>query len=123
VYVASLAEALPDFWVSWVQGGAAVQALMDSLTDPLERLPAITRSRVFRGEIVWVGGQFAVTQADFDREGKADFYLLREARRAKFMGKRAVPIVDVIDKVDLPKIMIDTIKRILTPAGLSHAPE
>lgn len=123
VHVARLAEALPDFWVSWVRGGAAVKALMDSLVDPSAFLGAITRSRVYRGEIVWVGGQFAVAQADFDRKANAQFYLLRDARLAKFMGARAVPIVDVVDKIDLPEIMIDTIKRILAPAGMRQAAE
>jgi hypothetical protein len=123
VHVASLAEALPDFWVSWVRGGAAVKALMDSLVDPSAFLGAITRSRVYRGEIVWVGGQFAVAQADYDRKANAQFYLLLDARLAKFVGERAVPIVDVVDKIDLPEIKIDTIKRILAPAGMRQAAE
>jgi hypothetical protein len=123
VHVESLAEALPGFWVSWVRGGAAVKALMDSLVDPSAFLGAITRSRVYHGEIVWVKGQFAVAQADFDRKAYAQLYLLRDARLAKFKGERAVPIVDVVDKIDLPEIMINTIKRILAPAGMRQAAE
>ncbi|TIO05766.1 MAG: hypothetical protein E5X88_26150 [Mesorhizobium sp.] len=72
---------------------------------------------------MWVGGQFAVAQADFDRKANAQFYLLRDARLAKFMGGRALPIVDVVGKIDLPEIMIDTIKRILAPAGIRQATE
>ncbi|WLB53901.1 hypothetical protein [Bradyrhizobium japonicum] len=116
-HVGSLSEALPDIWLSWIQGGAAVEALMCSLAEPSEFLGAITRSHVHYGEIVWIGGQFAVAQADFDRKSKAELFLLRDARQAKFMGEKAIPIVDIIDKVDLPGIILDVLKRILTPAG------
>ena len=80
---------------------------MCSLADPSALLGTITRSRVHRGEIVWVGDQFAVAQTDFDRKGKAEFLLLRDARQAKFMGEKAIPIVDIIDKVDLPDVMLE----------------
>lgn len=118
VHVASLAEALPDFWVSWIRGGAAVRTLMDTLIDPSAFQGAISRSRVHRGEIVWVAGQFAVAQADFDRRANGQFHLLRDARIAKFMGERVIPIVDVVGKLDLPEIVIETMKRILAPAGI-----
>ena len=123
VYVADLAEALPEFWVSWVRGGAAVKTLVDSLVDSSACQEAITRTRVYRGEIVWVGGQFGVAQADFARKAHAQFYLLRDARLAKFMGERAVPIIDIVDRIGLPKIIVDTVKRILAPAGLRQAAE
>lgn len=116
VHVASLAEALPDFWLSWVQGGAAIRALMEQLTDPAQRLATVTRLRIHSGEIVWIDNQFAVAETDFDRKSKADFFLLREARQARYQGSRAVPILDVIDAAELPEAVRRTIKQILTPA-------
>jgi hypothetical protein len=116
LHVARLAEALPDFWLSWVQGGAAIRALMERLTDPAQLLATVTRPRIYSGEIVWIGDQFAVAEANFDRKSNADFFLLREARRARYQGSRAVPILDVIDAVELPDVVKHTIKQILTPA-------
>lgn len=116
LHVARFAEALPDFWLSWIQGGAAIRALMERLTDPAQLLAAVTRPRIYSGEIVWIGDQFAVAEADFDRKSNADFFLLREARRARYRGSRAVPILDVIDAVELPDVVKHTIKKILTPA-------
>jgi len=121
VHVASLAEALPDFWVSWIRGGAAVKALIDKLADPSALLGAITRSRISSGEVVWLLGQFGVAQSDFDRKAKGQFHLLRDARIALFMGDRAVPIVDVVGQMNLPENVVDTIKRILAPAGFGQA--
>ena len=121
VHVASLAEALPEFWVSWVQGGAAVKALMESLVAPDALMKKVKQSRVSCGEIVWVGGQFAVAQADFNRQDNGQFYLLREARLAKFSGRCTLPIIDVVDQIELPEAMIETIKRILTPTGMRQA--
>ena len=63
-----------------------------------------------------IGDQFAVAEANFDRKSSADFFLLREARRARYQGSRAVPILDVIDAVELPDVVKHTIKQILTPA-------
>jgi hypothetical protein len=121
VHVASLAEALPDVWVGWVKGGFAVRALMDNLVDPSELLGAVTRSRIHRGEIVWIGQQFAVAEADFDRKSNAEFFLLAEARRAKYRGDRAVPILDVIDRVDLPAAVAGTVRGILSPGSIRVA--
>ncbi|MBY5806434.1 hypothetical protein ELG97_36830 (plasmid) [Rhizobium leguminosarum] len=120
VHVASLAEALPEFWVGWIRGGVAVKALMDSLTNPTAFLEAIARSRVYSGEIVWVAGQFAVAQADFDRSANGQFLLLRDGRLAKFKGEKTVPIVDVVGKMDLPETIIDTMKRMLAPTGIQQ---
>lgn len=118
-HVGCLSEALPDLWLSWIQGGAAVKALMGSLANLSELPGPITRSLVHRGEIVWIGNQFAVTQADFDRKGKAELFLLQDARRARFIGEKAIPIVDIIDKVDLPGAMLNVLRRILTPTAPS----
>ena len=41
--------------------------------------------------------------------------LARNARLAKFISESALPIVDVVGKINLPEIMIDTIKRVLAP--------
>ncbi|MBZ9910313.1 MULTISPECIES: hypothetical protein [Mesorhizobium] len=119
VHIAGLVEALPDFWLSWVQGGAAIRALMKNLTDPDQLLATVTRPRIYSGEIVWIGNQFAVAETDFDRKSNAGFFLLGEARHARYQGSRAVPILDVIDAVELPEAVKHTIKQILTPASLS----
>lgn len=116
VHVASLAEALPDLWLSWVQGGAAIRELMKRLTDPSELLATVTRPRIYSGEIVWIGNQFAVAEADFDRKSNASFFLLQEARHARYQGSKAVPMLDVIDAVELPEAVTHTINQILTPA-------
>lgn len=78
---------------------------------------AIERSRVYHGDSVWVDGQFAVDQAEFDRKGKAYFYLLRDARLANFKGEKALPIIDVVGMLALPESMIEILRRILAPAG------
>ena len=49
------------------------------------------------------------------------FYLLRDARLAKFISESALPIVDVVGKINLPEIMIDTIKRVLAPVRIRPA--
>jgi hypothetical protein len=118
VHVESLADALPDFWVSWIRSGVAIKGLIDSLVNPSAKPATVIRSRVSRGEIVWVGGQFAVTLGDFDRAGSGQFRLLRDARVAKFKGERAVPILDIVSVLDLSANMIDTIKRILIPGSV-----
>ncbi|MGM4902040.1 hypothetical protein AB8B21_22030 [Tardiphaga sp. 866_E4_N2_1] len=115
-HVGSLSKALPDFWLSWVQGGAAVAALMGRLaTAPLEILGTVTRSRVHRGEIVWIANQFAVAQADFDRNAKAELYLLNDARRTKFVGEMAIPVLDILEEVGLPHAILCMLRPILTP--------
>ncbi|MEY9607023.1 hypothetical protein ABIF74_011776 [Bradyrhizobium japonicum] len=115
-HVGSLSQALPEFWVSWIQGGAAVVALMDRLAAaPLEVLGTATRSRVHRGEIVWIANQFAVAQANFDRKAKAEFYLLNDARRTKFIGEKAIPVLDIIENVGLPDAILRMLRPILTP--------
>ncbi|MBY5329936.1 hypothetical protein [Rhizobium leguminosarum] len=121
VHVAGISEALPEIWVSWVRGGAAVQALIERLIGAAVPASAITRSRISRGEIVWVADQFGVTQADFDRKAKGQFHLLRDARMALFMGDRAIPVVDIVDHMGFPAVMVDTIKRILTPVETDRA--
>lgn len=122
VYIDSLTEALPAYWVSWVQGGAAVRALMDTLKDPTELLSTITRSRIYKGEIVWIGQQFAVALADFERSGNAEFFLLRAARKGKYKSRMSVPLTDIIDKIELPSKVAETLKRILAPKGYRGAP-
>ncbi|MFG1210158.1 hypothetical protein V5F79_22790 [Xanthobacter flavus] len=121
VYIDSLAEALPAYWVSWVQGGAAVRALMDTLKDPTELLNTITRSRIYKGEIVWIGQQFAVALADFERSGNAEFFLLHAARKGKYKCKMTVPLADIIDRMELPSKVVETLKRILIPKGYRGA--
>lgn len=115
VHVASLAEVLPDFWVGWIRGGFAIKRLIDNLVDPSALLGTVTRSRVCRGEIVWVGGQFAVALGDFDRMASGQFHLLRDARVAKFKGEKAIPVFDIVGEMDFSPGMVDTIKRILEP--------
>ena len=122
VHVESIAEALPEIWVGWVRGGAAIQALIEGLTDPKALTGAITRPRVSRGEIVWVAGQFGVAQADFDRQAKGQFHLLRDARVALFIGDRAIPVADIVDHMGFPAVVTGTIRRILMPIKTGRAP-
>lgn len=120
VHVSSLAEALPEVWVGWVRGGAAVKALENSLTETLGQAEFSTRQRISPGEIVWIADQLAVTEAGYVRRSKAEFLLLKDNRRAKFEGNRAVPILDVADGLDLPSAVVGTIKRIVVPLQTSE---
>lgn len=120
-HVGNLSQALPDFWSNWVQGGAAVVALMGRLAAaPLEALELVKRSRVHRGEIVWLANQFAVAQADFDRKAKAEFYLLNDARRRKFLGEKAIPVLDILDEVGLSDAILHILRPILTPQATAR---
>lgn len=119
VHVANLAEALPDFWVGWVQGGAAVKALGESLSDPAELIASVTRPKVFKGELVWVGLQFAIAQADYERKGNAEVMLLTEARVTKYKGIATIPILDMLDRLGLPDAVLEVLRRILLPARLA----
>lgn len=115
-HVGSLSEALLDVWLSWLQAGAAVTSLMDRLTaSPSDSLGTAARSRIECGEIVWIADQFAVAQAAFDRKAKAEFYLLSDARRTKFLGEKAIPILDILKVVDLPDAILRVLHPILTP--------
>ncbi len=80
---------------------------------------SLQRTGCFDSRAFMTAGQYDLgiqPPRDFDRKSNADFFLLREARRARYQGSRAVPILDVIDAVELPDVVKHTIKQILTSA-------
>lgn len=89
---------------------------MQLLSDPSGLISAVTRPKVHRGELIWVGKQFAIVQADYERRGNAEVMLLREARVAKYKGAVTIPILDVIDGLGLPNLVVEVLRGILAPS-------
>lgn len=111
-YAGSLAEALPQIWISWIRGGAAVGELIRNLASLTASATEASPRKFYPGEIVWVADQFAIVEAE--SVGYADAYLFDEARRTKFMGAKVMRVADMVGQVIPPSEILDTLERMLS---------
>lgn len=122
IYAGSVAEALPEIWISWYRSGAAVAELIEKM-GPGQMLGAVGRQQLFEGEIVWVNNQFAIVEATFDRSRNGSVFRLGDASSAKYKGSMVLPVCDVLDRLGLAPAVLTTLKRLLSPPAVRAAAE
>jgi hypothetical protein len=95
---------LPEIWLSWSRSTAALQLLRHALEAAgLERLrPAVVRSRVEKGELIWQEG-FYVAMDAFER-GKRPVHLapLEGGEPKRYVANMTVPLADVLEMLPIP---------------------
>ena len=114
-YAGNVAEALPQIWIGWVRGGAAVAELISKLASSTVSAQGASPGKFYQGEILWLADQFAIVEAE--SVGSADAYLFDEARRAKFLGAKVMRVADMVGQVIPPGEVLDTLERILSVPG------